>query len=494
MNLDGTLIESLYLGSLYLWGWIGGTLYFVVVIYTALHALLNKRNIRAAIGWIGLIWFAPLIGVILYFIFGINRIKRKAKNVLDDSFDLSPPVPAHSVELQKADTHFPEPHDHLCSLAHLTENVTKLPLLSGNSVEPLLNGDETFKTMLETIEEARNSITVCTYIFTGTGIGHKFIEKLINAHNRGVEIRVLIDDVGARYSNPSATQELRNHGISVNRFMQTWYPWKFRYVNLRNHRKIMVVDGKIGFTGGMNIHQKYWSEEPSATDLPEDVHFRMKGPIVSYLQYTFAEDWAYSSEEVLQGARWFPEQDEHGDVMCRSISDGPDDDYDRIRNVLLGALASAEQSIQITSPYFLPDDELLSALKTAALRNLQVDILTPQYNNSRLVQWASIPGLLELAEKGCNIYRVQPPFNHSKLMVVDDYWTFLGSTNWDARSLKLNFEFNVECYDENLATFVSNYIDERIDRSRKQTVEDLRAMSLPQKIRNNAIRLFSPYL
>jgi cardiolipin synthase len=495
MELLKTLTNALYYQSILIWGWIGGFVYLATALFAAGHALLYKRNIRAATGWIGLIWFAPVLGIILYFLFGINRIKRRAKSRLEDHDPVSVPDLVESISQSDIETSFPTDKSQFRSLAHLGQSITRLNLVRGNRVEPLIDGKETYPAMIEAIDDAEQSITLCTYIFTGTGIGRQFIDALGRAHDRGIEIRVIIDDVGARYSSPSASQQLRNRGIPVRRFMRTWYPWKFRYLNLRNHRKIMVVDGTTGFTGGMNIDEKYWADDPRDSDgADRDVHFKVTGPVVSQLQHAFAEDWDFCSGEELSGPDWFPKQSHQGEVIARGIADGPDDDYDRIQQVLYGAIASAEDSIRIISPYFLPDEELLSALKTAALRGLRVDILTPKYNSSKLIEWAARPLLAELAENGCNVYLVEPPFNHSKLMVVDDYWTFLGSTNWDARSLKLNFEFNLECYDETLAREISAYVDDCIEYSQKISTEEIYNLPLPYRLRNNAIRLFSPYL
>lgn len=494
--LDWTTLEgmatSFYGQSLALWAWVGGFVYVLLMVVAMVHALLNKKNIRAAIGWIGLIWFAPVIGLVLYWLFGINRIQRRARSRLEDHEHPPPPATATGSTGAVDEDPAGRPEGKFRSLASLTRKITRLPLLGGNTVDPLLDTDEAFDRMLAAIRGAEESITLCTYIFSGSGIGEKFVEALKEAHRSGVDVRVIVDDVGARYSSPSVTRRLRNAEVPTARFMRTWLPWKFRYFNLRNHRKIMVVDGRKGFTGGLNISKQFSRHDVDTPGL--DVHFRLEGPVVSHLQYTFADDWLFCRGEELTDERWFPPLSGEGSVLARGIADGPDLERDRIRNCLLGALSAAEESIRIVSPYFLPDDELLSALCIASMKDVEVDVITPRVNNPRMVQWASMTGQEELAEHDCNLYWSNPPFDHSKLMTVDDAWTFFGSANWDARSLKLNFEFNVEAYDRNLTRSINERIEKQKEHSKTVEVSDFRNRSLPAKIRDNAFRLFSPYL
>ncbi len=478
-----------------LWGAIGGFVYLGLAVWAAVHALMNKQNVRSATAWIGLIWFAPLIGMILYYVFGINRIQRRARARFEETRHVDLPEFDHTVVPPNQNLILPEPFENLRSLARLNTTITELPLLEGNRIEPLFNGEQAYPAMLEAIDQAERSISLCLYIFQRGGIGDQFIDALTRAHQRGVEVRVIVDDVGARHASPSGIKPLRNNGVPVEAFMQTLFPWRFRYINLRNHRKILVVDGKLGFTGGMNVTQQYYSNPSNPSEPPDrDTHFRVEGPVVKHLQYAFAEDWIFCTGEELSGSAWFPELEPTGSVYARGIIDGPDMDYDKIRHTLLGAVTSAEESIEVCTPYFLPDDELLSALQIAAMRGIVVNILVPEQTNTLLVQWASWPGLVALAERGCNIYRVPKPFNHSKLMVVDGRWSLFGSTNWDARSMKLNFEFDVETYDTDLASEISDRLEQWKAAGTNPSVEDLKNRSFPSKVRDQAVRLFSPYL
>jgi cardiolipin synthase len=453
---------------------------------------LNKKNVRAAIGWIGLIWFAPVIGIALYYLFGINRIKRRARARLEEFDPLDPPSTTTSPERQTDNSTLKDSRRNLAPLASLTKKVSQLPLLEGNKIDLLDRTDDAYESMIEAIRNAEESLSLCTYIFTGSGIGERFVEELIQADRRGVEIRVIVDDVGARYSRPQVTRKLSQAGIPNERFMQTWLPWKFRYFNLRNHRKIMVVDGKLGFTGGLNISNQYSSGHVDEPGL--DAHFRLEGPVVAHLQYAFADDWLFCHDENLTDEHWFPTLPPKGTVPARGLADGPDTEQNRIRQVLLGAISCANEDTRLVSPYFLPDDELVSALKTASLKDVRVDVIIPRINTSRMVQWGSAAAIQELLENDCNVYFSEPPFDHAKLLTVDGYWTFFGSANWDARSLKLNFEFNVEAYDEELAGTVNERIENQKRQSRSISADEFRNRSTLRKLRDNAFRLLSPYL
>jgi cardiolipin synthase len=375
----------------------------------------------------------------------------------------------------------------------MTDKLTRQPLMQGNSVTPLINGDQAYPRMLSCIEAAQHSISLCSYIFGNDSWGSRFRVALGDAGKRGVEVKVLIDGVGARYSFPPITWGLRRHGIDAAEFMKTILPWSFQYLNLRNHRKIMVIDGTTGFTGGMNIRQGNCIDENPSHPV-QDLHFLIKGPVVAELQRSFAEDWAFTTGQLLQGEKWYPHLDYRGDGVARGISDGPDEDFDKLRMVILAALATAQESIRIITPYFLPDGDLVSALCIAALRGVEIEILLPAVSNLRMVKWASDAGLEELLREGCRIFLTRPPFDHSKIMVVDHSWVLLGSANWDSRSLALNFEFNLECYDIGLAESMETILQEKKSCAHELTLQEILSQNLVVKLRNRFFRLFSPYL
>ncbi len=423
------------------------------------HAVLYKRDSRAAISWVGFIWLVPLIGATLYFIFGINRLRRQAV-FLRGSLER---YRAHPKQIEctpdELHRHLPGHTGHLQMLARVVGQVVKRPLLPGNLIEPLLNGDEVYPAMLEAIGRARRSISLVSYIFDNDEVGREIAHALGEAARRGVEVRVLIDAAGARYSWPTILRVLRREGIRYARFLPAFALWLMS-MNLRTHRKILVVDGELGFTGGINIRRGHCLKRQPRRPV-QDIHFRVQGPVVTQMQETFADDWLFTTGETLRGDTWFPPLDRKGQVLARGVVDGPDEDFEKLRWTLLGALSIARYSVRIVTPYFLPDPALTSALNIAAMRGVVVDIVLPSKSNLIFVHWASRAGWWQMLEHGCRIWLTPPPFDHSKIMVVDGCWVCVGSANWDPRSLRLNFEYNLECYDIELARRLEKLIESK---------------------------------
>jgi len=457
------------------------------------HAILFKRDVRATIAWVGLIWLVPFVGAGLYVWLGINRIQRRARSRRarrPDAKSVSIREPGISPEQAGS---FGSEHANLLSLVKLVGEVTRKPLLAGNQIEPLIDGDQAFPAMLAAIDAAAQSISLSTYIFDHDQVGERFVAALEQAVARRVEVRVLIDDMGARYSWPRITRTLRHTAVTWTTFMPPVIPWRFQHTNLRTHRKILVVDGQVGFTGGLNIREGHCLAMNPRFPV-RDIHFRVRGPVVSQMQDVFTDDWAYCTGEILEGNRWFPDIAPQGSALARGLPDGPDEDFESFRMTLFGALASAESSILIVTPYFLPDAALITALNVAAMRGLAVDIVLPQRNNISLVQWAATAQLWQIVERGCRVWFSPPPFDHTKLMVVDDLAVFVGSSNWDPRSLRLNFEFNLECYDRNLACALNELARAKIGGARQVSLAELNGRSLPVRMRDGIARLCSPYL
>jgi cardiolipin synthase A/B len=452
------------------------------------HALLHKRDTRAATLWIAFVWLLPAVGPLLYLTFGINRIRRRAL-ILGVHKATSRPIVKDFTkpEYQHA--------EHLKLLARVVGRVVAKPLTAGNRVRPLVNGDEAFPAMLATIDSAQQSISLVSYIFDNDTTGKRFADALGRASKREVAVRVLVDAAGARYSWPPITHCLNSEGVRCAKFLPASLltPWRVATINLRNHRKILVVDGHTAFTGGMNIrHGNVLADRPRSP--VQDLHFRIEGPVVCQLQDAFANDWAFTTGEILDGQAWFPKLKEDGTVIARVIADGPDADFEKARWTLLAALTEAQTSVQILTPYFLPDAALVTALNLATLRGVRVDILLPSKNNLPFVHWASRALWWQLLQRGCHIWLTLPPFDHSKLMVVDGHWVLLGSANWDARSLRLNFELNVECYGQELARNLGVIVERKLHGAREVTLAELDARTIPGKLRDAAARLFSPFL
>ncbi|MFG0334497.1 MAG: cardiolipin synthase [Maioricimonas sp. JB049] len=457
------------------------------------HVVIRKRDTRSAIGWFGLIWLAPLLGSLLYWLLGINRIQRRGKDLHGRRRDA-----VSQLDLPREDARKPVPrgtaeYPRLFQMVRVVSELTDRPLLPGNTVRPLLNGDETYPEMLAAIDSAQQSISLVSYIFDNDSAGAEFLDALQRARNRGVQVRVLVDGVGTHYSRPTIQSALKHHQLPHALFLPTRVPRLFNYANLRNHRKILVVDGRIGFTGGLNIREGCrLGSHPSHP--VQDIHFRIEGPVVAHLQEAFATDWGFTTDEVLAGDLWFPSLDLAGDIWARGISDGPDEDFDKLRLAIHGAIAVAESRLLICTPYFLPDPPMVTALSTAAMRGVDVRVIIPEHNNIKLVEWACMAQLEELLERGVRIWLAPGPFDHSKLLLVDNGWSLIGSSNWDDRSLRLNFEFNVECYSEELNEELAAIFDQKQLRARELTWNEWSQRPFPIRIRDGLARLASPYL
>jgi cardiolipin synthase len=446
-----------------------GVVALAVALVTAGHAVIYKRDPRSAALWVLLAWLLPIAGAILYVFFGVNRVQRRAARLRRDLVRVR--------TTSESDERLPVTD--LVPLARLVGQVVERPLLPGNVIEPLVDGVDAYPAMLQAIDEARTSVALASYIFHADGIGENFVNALIRALQRGVAVRVLLDDVSCRFSLHSPAKRLRQAGV----------PARLNAFNLRNHRKILVVDGELGFTGGMNIDRHYWGARPY-----RDTHFRLRGPVVAHLMEVFADDWLFTTDEALRGPEWFPPLAACGDSLARGIEAGPDESFERLRWAYVGALNAAQRTVRICTPYFLPDSGIISALDAAALRGVDVDIILPEETDLPHIQWAMVHQLWQVLDRGCRVWMRPGPFDHSKLMVVDAHWTFLGSGNWDARSLRLNFEFNVESYCRRLGRRMDGLIVERRAGARRISLDDVNSRPPAIKLRDGIARLFAPLL
>jgi cardiolipin synthase A/B len=476
-----------------IWPWLLVIVDAVVVVLASGHVVLTKKDSRAALGWIGIIWLAPILGTIIYFTFGVNRIQRKARRLrtglglLDSSAGRGP------VEEEVLHQALGDDALHLAPLVKYVSRLTHLPLQGGNQVTPLTTGRQAYDEMLAAIDAAQSTIALQTYIFDNDSIGQRFVEALAAARERGVAVRVLIDDVGIRYTFPSIRWALQKQKIPFTTFLPTLLPGRLHYSNLRCHRKILVVDGTLGFTGGMNIRRGHLCE-PDDRHPIQDLHFRLEGPVVGHLSEVFAADWEFAAGERLDESTWLPRIASCGQSLCRAIHDGPDFEFDKIVLAIHGAIGCARHTVDIVTPYFLPEQPLIAALNVAAMRGVAVNIILPEKNNLKLVQWACMAQLWQVLQRGCRVWLTPPPFDHSKMMIVDSVWSLIGSANWDPRSLRLNFECNVECYDRDLAAQLTALVHAKRAASREITLADVDSRPLPIRLRDGLCRLALPYL
>ncbi|MEM7582152.1 MAG: cardiolipin synthase [Acidobacteriota bacterium] len=487
------------------WSWMLSLVVIGMSVTAAGHAMLWKRSPKAAMGWVAVSLTLPGFGAVLYFLFGINRIQTRARILEDRStarlgskripprrrIEGRPPRRRIARDAEPAAPVTVDPS--LSELDRVSAAVTGMPLVSGNRIEMLHNGEEVYPKMVEVIDAARERLCLTTYIFETNGSGYRIADALQRAKDRGVDVRVLIDGFGEFYTRPRMSRELERRGVRVEQFLELRLVPPSLHFNLRNHRKILVADGRIGFTGGMNLGDRHLA---AALDNPArvvDVHFQLEGPIVADLERVFFQDWAFTT-----GRRpdVVPKPDAHpsGEAICRVVVDGPDDDIDKLAMILVGAISAARGKVAIMSPYFLPPRELIGALKAAALRGVEVTVILPALNNLLFVHWATRNMLWELLERGVEVYYQPPPFAHSKLFVVDDHYAQIGSANLDSRSLRLNFEMQVEVYDQPFAQQVAAHIERVRRESRAVTLEELDGRPFLERLRDSFIWLFTPYL
>ena len=459
------------------------TLGFLIAIIITVHVLLTKREVAAAVGWIGLAWFSPFLGGLTYFVLGINRVHRRGRRLRGG--------PRNPLQGGGEPPRVPEEDDHLAPLRRGVGAIARRPSPPGNAIQTLHNGDEAYPAMLAAIEGAQRSVGLSTYIMRADTTGKKFVEALKAAKARGVEVRVIVDGVGSGWLISPAYSLLRRAGIPAGRFMHSSMPWRMPFLNLRSHKKILVVDGALGFIGGINIaDQNVLKSKPR--DPVQDNHFRVRGPVVGQLVEAFARDWALVSEEELDGPAWFPELAAEGEDEARVVTAGPDADLEKIESVVLQAIACARDSIRLMTPYFLPDQQLITALSLAAMRGVSVEVVIPQKGNHRLVNWATRANVGPLLHNGVRIWRSPQPFRHSKTLVVDSAWSLIGSSNWDMRSFRLNFELCIEVYSRPLAKELETLMTDCCGRALE--IAELDARILPLRLSDASARLLLPYL
>ena len=460
-----------------------------MAIAASVHALLYKRDPRASLGWIAVCILFPAVGPLLYYLFGINRIKIKADRLEAYApFQLSRTVNADWEDPVAGDLVPPE----FRAQARISRNVSGRPLLGGNAIKAFRNGEAAYPEMLAAINSASETCYLSTYIFESNKTGKDFIEALTRAKDRGVDVRVVIDGIGEKYSLPWAGRVLKKAGVPCAHFLPpTIIPPQFS-INLRNHRKMLVCDGRTAFVGGMNIGDRHLVEKPVVKSPVADTHFEVKGPAVAQIEEIFLWDWGYATGQFTEPHE--PRAEHSGEAACRCVSDGPNEEMDRLTMIIAGAISSARRKVRIMTPYFLPPLNIISAMQTASLRGADVTVILPSNNNLPYVHWASMNMLWELLQRGIKVFVQPPPFNHTKLLSVDSRYVNVGSANLDPRSLRLNFELGLEIYDSEFAAEVNEHYDSVLAKSREITLEDVDSRSLLVRMRDSFFWLFSPYM
>jgi cardiolipin synthase len=482
------IFEELVKWLLIHWVTITVILHILLSLLTSLHVIMFKENERTSLAWIGLVVLSPVVGSLFYWLFGINRIKRLAKKKHPQT-----PIPGASQHEKVTNYHHLPQNWHSAIIAG--QSIEPANYIAQNTVEPLINGDAAYPSMLQSIRNAKRYIVLSSYIFDYDPLGRQFINALVEAQQRGVVVNVLLDRIGIGYSWLKTNRALKKSGINTARFLPSISLTSIRFINLRNHRKILCVDAEVAYIGGMNISQNNMVK--SATSPIDDVQFKVTGQVIDQISQVFTEDWFFATGEAIQFPRYKPntlQPTSDQSVVSRVIKDGPNEDHNKIRWTLINALVCAQTSVKIMTPYFIPDQTLMTSLHAAAMRGVLIEIIVPEHSDILFVDWVMEANFSRIIEHGIKIYKNKRFFDHSKIVIIDDIWSFIGSANWDARSLEFNFEINLECFDQALNAKLTDLFNLKKQHAIPVIEGDIEATSIFIKIRNNLFRLFSPYL
>ncbi len=468
---------------------------YLLALALILRILLQRRDPTATLAWVLWIILLPYVGAIIYLLLGRRRLVRQVRKRLARAAVLEPHLARlgggiAELEANAAPGHLCKPQER--EMLMLTNRMGQRPPTCGNAVRLLVDANQTYAELEEAIRGARDHVHLLYYIFQQDETGSRFRDLLIEKVKEGVTVRVLTDGVGSFNVDFFFIPLVQAGGfhaefLPVGPFRRHWHP------NLRNHRKIAIVDGTIGFTGGVNIGDEYTGRKRRVGPW-RDTHLRVEGPAVHNLQEVFTEDWFFATGEDLIDERWYPELQAVGDVMVQIIGSGPDTDTQPLQRIFFLAVTSAKERVYLTTPYFVPDQSMLVALETAALRGVDVRLLLPRRSDMRLVLHAGRSYYDELLAAGVKIYEYSSGILHAKSMLVDDRWATVGSANMDIRSFQLNFEVNAAIYGPAFAEQLAVLFQRDLTQARQVTLEDLRKRTLPRRMAEGMARVLSPVL
>ena len=469
---------------------IGMTLLWGVIALTVIHVVMDNRQPAKTMAWALVIFFLPLVGIVLYIFFGINH--RRERLVSQRSLDqLSKRSMLGFVEQQ--DLHVADSHKQLVDL-FINQNLS-LPSKVA-AVDIMTDGYSFFPELLADIGRAKHHIHISMYIFEEDPLGNLLADALIDKVRQGVKVRIIYDDVGCWRVPHRFFERMREGGIEVQPFLPVHFPTFTSKVNYRNHRKIIVIDGQVGYIGGMNIALRYLK----GTDKQpwRDTMLRLQGPIVYSLQRAFLVDWYFVDRTLITNRDYYPaaaSQSPLTSCVAQVVTSSATARYPEIMQGFVRAITAARRYIYLETPYFIPNEPVLFALKTATVAGVDVRILCPRHSDARFTEWASRSYLRELHEAGAKVFLYEPGFMHSKLMVIDDALVTCGSTNADFRSFENNFEANVFIYDQGTALRLKKvFLD---DQSQCVALENVASWMRPKffpRLWESLTRMISPLL
>ena len=469
--------------------WIFVSLYTITIVGTVISVLMDNRQPVKTMAWVMVLMFLPGIGIVLYFFFGQNT--RKEKLISQHSLSLLTKGSLLEFTVQE-DLKIPEENKILISL--FKSQNWALPF-KDNKIDIFTDGHSFFTTLLKQIGAAKESIHLDTYIFEQDSLGRLLADMLIDKAKNGVEVRVIYDDVGCWNVHDAFFMRMRNAGVKVLPFMPVRFPAFTSKVNYRNHRKLCVVDGRYGFIGGMNIAKRYVTGDGKRKW--RDTHLRIEGGAVYAIQRTFLVDWYFVSGKLITDRRYYPELEAglKNDIVVQIVTSSPVAPWPDIMQGYMRILLQARKYVYIQTPYFLPTEAVMSAMRIAALAGVDVRIMIPRHGDAKFVEWASRSYVFETLQAGVKVYLYRSGFLHSKMLVCDDSVSTCGSTNVDFRSFENNFEANAFIYDHETAmrfkaifmedTKECTFVTERMLRKKRPFLK---------RLWESVVRLLSPLL
>jgi len=468
-------------------------IYLVTILFTVILVIQQKGDPLKTVSWIMVLLLVPIGGIVLYFYFGKNYrrqkiFNRKGLSDMERMRDFS-----HRQILELPGKEFLK-NPKIKSKQHIMTlllNNSKALLTEYNSLKIYSSGKEAFDVILHDIETARDHIHLMYYIIEDDKLGNRVKDLLIKKAKEKVEVRVIYDDLGSWSLPNSFIEPLKKAGVQIHAFLPVRFPLFTNKINYRNHRKIVVIDGQIGHVGGMNIADRY-VEGGAELGMWKDMQLRIEGEAVHSLQIIFHTDWYFVSNELINDDKYFPEHYIKEKRLVQITASGPDSDWASIMQAYFAAIATAEDHIYIASPYFIPNESILTALKTAALGDIDVRLMLPKKSDSHLVFRSTLSFVGELLEAGIKIYFYEKGFNHAKLMLVDGIFASVGTANMDIRSFDQNFEVNALIYDEEISATLEKYFLDDIENCSFYSLEEWENRHWLNNAKESLARLLSP--
>ena len=481
---------------------------YVAGIIVSINIILQNRDPAKTMAWLLIFILLPGIGLVIYAALGRNIRKRKifktqklATNIKENNLFKNMEPIEELVELEQRaingndlikDTYYEGIKKKVISLLL---NTGKFPFTTNNNVKVFIDGNEKFESLLKDIEQAKEHIHLEYFIIKNSEIGIKLKELLIKKANEGVSIKILYDDVGCWrfWFDRRFFQDMKDEGIEIVPFLPAKFPIIGGKINYRNHRKIAIIDGHIGYTGGINIGDEYMGKNEKF-GYWRDTHIRIEGSSVYMLQMVFLIDWYYTTKKESFDERYFPKLNYMGNSMIQVVATGPDSDWEAIHYAYFSAICNAKERVYIETPYFIPDESLLRALKSAALSGVDVRIIFPSIADHKIVHQASYSYFDDILRSGGKVYLYKKGFIHSKVVIIDYKISSIGSANMDLRSFMLNFEMNAFIYDKKIIKKITDDFFKDIENSEEIKLKDFENRPFIKKWIESVARLFSPIL